>query len=823
MSWLREYVAVELSAGELAERLLAAGLPVEGIERVGEEFRAFVVGRIERVEPHPRRPHLMVAHVSVGDRTLQVVTGAPNARPGLMTAVAVEGVYVPAMRTHVAASEFAGIRSEAVVLSPKEAGISDDDRGLWELTGPVEVGQSLAEALGLEDEVLDVDVYPNRADCMSVVGLAREVAAVLQVPLRLPPAEFDEQPEPAEAFCDVAVEDEGDCPRYLARVMWELPAGHSPWWLARRLHLAGMRALNPVVDVTNYVMLEVGQPLHAFDLDRLAGGRVVVRRARPGEQLVTLDGKRHELDGSLLVIADAERPQALAGVMGGADSEISEATRVMLLESATFHPALIRRAGRRLGLRTEASARFERGLAPALADWGSRRAAALLAAMGARVARGCVDRQAKGAAARRALAVRPERINRVLGTRFTAEEIAQYLRRLDVAADNGGAAPLRVRIPEWRRDLAEEDDLAEEVARLFGYDRIPTTLPEATARGRRTDEFELAFAVRRALSAAGLFETVTYSFMSLAELRALGIPDGHPWLDALRVANPLSDEQSHLRTTLLCGLIRALKINVNRRQGDIRLFEVGRVFWPRRPETAGDPDAAAQGGGSAPEPAGVGRLPQERLMVGVAMLSVPAALPRRWYEPPRPLDFFDLKGVVEALAAQLRVAVRAEPAALPALHPARAARLLGAGRHDRWMEVGWAGELHPSVAATLDLPGRPLVAELDLNALAGLRHREVRFAPLPRFPSVVRDLALLVPEEMAAARLVQLVRQHAGPYAREVELFDVYAGPGVPPGMRSLGVSITYQAEDRTLLDEEVDRARAELVGKLESLGVRLR
>lgn len=855
LSWLRDLVDVELDASRLADRLAGAGVPVEGVQRAGEELAGLVCGRIERVERHPHSSHLLVAHVDVGGgRLLQVLTGAPNTRQGMRVAVAPAGAHAPGLKGPVQVQEMGGVHSEGVLLSPKEAGIGEDESGLWELPGQptVRPGAPLAEALGLDDQVLEVEAYPNRPDWMGVVGLAREAAAVLGRPLRLPELEYEEGPVGAGALCDVEVESFDDCPRYVARVIQDVPKGQAPWWLVRRLYLAGMRSISAVVDVTNYVMLEIGQPLHAFDLGRLAGRRVVVRRARQGERITTLDGQERALDPSVLVIADAERPQALAGIMGGADSEVSPATQAVLLESATFHGALIRRTSRRLGLRTEASARFERGLPTELAEWGSRRACQLLASLGARVARGSVDRRRPGDGQPTVVVLRPSRVNRVLGTALSADEMAGWLRRLGMevrpeAEGEGRRGPepgpeprsgpgqggpgqddvrLRVVVPPWRRDIQEEDDLAEEVARLYGYDRIPTTLPDAMAAGRIPPESGWAWEVRRALVAAGLDEVVTYSFMSPSELAPLGLSPDHEWLRAVAIANPLAEEHSHLRTTMVPGLLRVVRLNVSRRQGVVRVFEVGRVFRPR----GGAPERPGEDGGSARPnplvPAEVaeqeGLLPEERLHAGIAMLLLPAAAPRQWYEPPRAYDFFDLKGVLEAAARQLGVQLEFEAASLEGLHPGRTA-LIWATDGTRRERVGWAGELHPEAAERLDLPGRLYLAELDLDVLRPLR-REVAAVRAPgRYPAVQRDLALLVPEAMPAARVVALVRAHAGPLAEEVRIFDHYVGPNVPEGTRSLGVSVVYRAPDRTLSDEEVDAARLELLRRLEAEGIRLR
>lgn len=817
MSWLRECVETDLDGAQVAARLVEAGVPVElpghriGVEKVGEDLSSILVGRIVSVEKHPRSDHLLVVGVDLGDSVVRVVTGAPNAREGMLVPVAPAGTYVAPMKAEVRAVEMAGILSSGVVLSAREAGIGEDASGLLQLPPEAAgaVGRPLGEALGLVDEVLEVETFPNRPDWMGVLGLAREVAAILGVPLREPETGYEAAPERAGDTCDVTVESHEDCPRYVARVIRDVPRGASPWWMVRRLYLAGMRSISPVVDVTNYVMLELGQPLHAFDLYRLAGQRIVVRRARPGESLVTLDGQSHTLSNDVLVIADATQAQALAGIMGGRTSEVDAGTQVVLLEAATFHGPLVRRTARRLGLRTEASARFERQLPDELADVASRRACRLLSDMGARALEGSVDRRRPGAGAGpRVIALRPQRVNQVLGTDWSSEHMASALRRLGFGVEEHGRAPgrqsaavlpLDVQVPYWRRDVLEEEDLAEEVARLHGYGEIPVTLPRSTGIGRLPQESDWPWQVRRALAATGLFEVVTYTFMSPLELRPLGLPDGHEWLRALPVANPLAAEQSHLRTALVPGLIRVARLNVARGQGVVRVFEVGHVF----------------------RPAGQDPLPREPLHAGIALLSVPALTPKQWYEAPRALDFFDLKGVLEAAASSLGLRLDFAAAEVPGFHPGRTARIeVGVG--GSIVPVGVAGELHPAAAERLDLPGRLYLAEIDLEALRSTV-RPVQVEALPRFPAVQRDLALLVPAHMAASRVEELVREHAGRHAREVRVFDVYSGPGLREGTKGLGITITYRAADRTLSDEEVDRDRAALLQRLETAGIRLR
>ncbi|WP_324717979.1 phenylalanine--tRNA ligase subunit beta [Carboxydochorda subterranea] len=833
LSWLRAYVEVPVDADELARRLQQAGIPVEGwYSRAtggpASELSGIRVGRIVAVEPHPSSRHLVVARVDVGDGVLQVVTGAPNARAGMLAPVAAAGTYVAPMKSRVEAVQMGGVVSQGVLLSAREAGIGEDTSGLLELPEGVRPGAPLAEALHLADDVLEIETYPNRPDWMSVVGLAREVAAVWDLPLDLPPVEYPEADPDAARACDVAVESYDDCPRYVARLVYDVPKGATPWWMVQRLYLAGMRSISPVVDVTNYVMLELGQPLHAFDLDRLAEHRIVVRRARPGETMVTLDGQERPLDPSMLVIADAAVPQALAGLMGGQASEVGPRTQAVLLESATFHPALIRRTSRRLGLRTEASARFERGLPVDLAEWGSRRACHLLRQMGARVARGSVDRRVEqgGTGRRTTVVLDPVRVNGLLGTSLGPDTMAKRLRALgmEVHPAAPGAGQLAVVVPAWRRDIQEEADLAEEVARLGGYDAIPTTLPRSTAPGRMPPEVAWAWEVRRVLAAAGLYEVLTYSFMDPAELSALRLPAEHEWLQAVPVANPLAADQAYLRTTLVVGMLRAVRLNVARRQGDIRLFEVGRVFLPRSSGDGRD-DGATAGirAGTVPEAVRLQDrlLPQEPLRAAIALLAVPGLMERHWYGPPRAYDFFDLKGLLEAVAEALGVEVRWQAAERPGFHPGRTASLFAAAG-EKEVELGFSGELDAQACVRLDIPGRLYLAELALDAMYSAR-RPVRVEPLPKFPGVQRDLALVVGKATPAAEVERLVAQYAGPWAEQVRVFDVYEGPGLPAGMKSVGISVSYRAPDRTLSDEEVDRARLELLDRLERHGIRLR
>lgn len=814
LRWLREYVDVHSEAGELARRLTAAGLEVSEVEELGAEWEHIYVGEITSLEPHPQADRLQVARVSRGTEAYTVVTGAPNLRVGAKVPLALPGARVRHPETDelvpVTARVLRGISSEAVLCSERELGYSEDHSGIMLLPEDAPLGAPLREYLG--DTLLEVEPTPNRPDWLSVLGVAWEVGALLDKPVRLPAVSYEETGQPIEAETSVEIADPDLCPRYTCTVVRGVRVGPSPVWLQQRLIAAGMRPINNVVDITNYVMLEYGQPLHAFDLDTLRGRRIVVRRARPDERIVTLDGEERALSPEMLVIADAERPVALAGIMGGAETEVTPATQTVLLESASFYPASIRRTSRALGMRTEASIRFEKGLSEELPVQALRRATQLLALYAdGRPAPGILDvypaRQPRAA-----VALRPERVNRFLGAELSAETMRSVLSRLGFRVEDTGAT-LQVEVPFWRSDIEGEADLIEEIARVIGYDALPEELlarqlPALEEEGLWAFKEEL----RDRMAALGFQETITYTLISRRDLalvaRGTTAQDetSRPTLagaggqDQLRVVNPLSPEQEYLRPSLRVGVLRTLEANQRREpDAELRLFELGRVYRPR-PEG---------------EQSGAAVLPEEREML-VAVLSGPRG-GRSWYGGRERLDFYDAKGSVEALLEGLGLAAHFEPAADPLLSPGRTARIVVGERL-----VGWIGELHPLVAEELDLTAHPvLLWELDVEALAALPGRKV-YRPVPRYPAVIQDISLLVPRSVAAAQVEALLRQH--PLVTGVTLFDVYSGDPVPSGYVSLAYTISFQSPERTLTEEEVNRARTELVQRLDrELGVRLR
>jgi len=781
--WLKEYVEIELSPEELAQKLTMVGLPVENIINSHPGFSGVVAGIITVIEDHPHADHLKICQVDVGEKFLQVVSGAPNMAVGQRVAVALEGARLPEGR-EIRRATFRGVDSWGMLCSAQELGldaslVSPEDReGILTLPPDALPGQDVARVLGLEEIVFELEVTTNRADCLSILGVAREVAALTGVPLREPMVDLREEGPPTEDFVSIDIEAPQMCGRYVARVVRNVTIGPSPSWMQARLRACGMRPINNIVDITNYVMLEMGQPLHAFDYDLLKGKKIIVRRARRGEKIITLDGQERVLEDNILVIADQERAVAIAGVMGGLETEVTGQTVNILIESAHFDGVSIRRASRYLSLRSEASLRFERGVniegAPRAAD----RAAELMQKLaGGSIARGRVDcyMVRKDPVI---ISFRPERVNYFLGTELSRKEIKEILERLQLKIKTEGPDTWQVEIPSHRGDLTQEIDLVEEVARLYGYDRIPVTIPPGVIAGeKKSRRQEWEEAGQEAAVSCGLTQVITYSFISPKIWDLLQLPPDHKWRKTVVLQNPLREEQSVLRTTLLPGLLEVAARNANRRVMPVAIFEIGRVFLP-------------QGDG----------LPREPLrLAGLVM----GTRRRGWNWPALEMDFYYLKGVIEGILERVRVSkVRWEPtAAYPFLHPGRSAEILS----EEMEPVGFAGELHPDVLSAFGLPTRAYVFELDWEILMNLTDGIPGYQPLPKFPAVDRDLAVVVSEEVLAEKVREVILDAAGPYLKECRIFDLYRGQQVGEGKKSLAFTLSFQREDRTLTDAEVN------------------
>ncbi|WP_376693470.1 phenylalanine--tRNA ligase subunit beta [Wenzhouxiangella sp. EGI_FJ10409] len=784
--WLGEWVDSGLNAAEIAERFTLAGLEVDSIAAVAPPLDGVVVGEILSIEPHPDADRLRVCRVG-GDREERtIVCGAPNARKGLKAPLATLGTRLPG-GMKIKPAKLRGIGSEGMLCSEPELGLGDEAGGLMELPADAPVGESLAAYLGLDDQVLEIDLTPNRADCLSVRGLARELSAIADRPVLEP--RIDEVAAETGRGIEISLDSPQDCPCYVGRVIEGIDVNAAtPLWMVERLRRSGIRSLGPIVDVTNYVLLELGQPMHAFDLERIAGG-IRVRRANKGEKITLLDGQEVEPDEDMLLIADHERPLAIAGVMGGEDSAVGASTRDILLESAWFNPATISGRARRLGLSTESAHRFERGVDPALQRLALERATRLvLEIAGGRPGPVVEARDGEHLPAVARVALRLERLNRVLGADLDADTVEAILERLGMVVSRGEGG-FEVTAPSARRDIEIEADLIEEVARIFGYDRLPTRHPGGeivvkAPRETRTGERSL----REQLAARGFQEIIAWSFVSQSELDALSMGEG-----AQPLANPLSREMAVLRTSLLPGLLSVAGRNLRRQTRNLRLFETGHCFVS---DTAGFDESWRLG----------------LLMTGDAR-------PEHFSGRSRSIDYFDLKGELEQLLAFNAIdgEMAFERVELPWLHPGQAARLLIDGE-----QAGWLGQLHPALIESLELDQPVFVAEFDGERISPRRLPEHRDSG--RFPAVRRDIAIVVSDEYPASGLIEAVRETAGGLLENCVVFDQYRGEGIESGFRSLAIGLILRDVSRTLKDREVDALVQTVLADLESrFGAKLR
>ena len=800
LNWLRNYVDFDGSSEELAERLTMLGLEVESLQRLGGEFEGIVVAQVLSRERHPNADKLSLCRVADGWGERQIVCGAQNFQAGDKVPLIVPGASLPMKPGDrepftIKVGKIRGVESHGMLCSANELGIRPEDighraeDGLLILRPDAVVGQSFAAYLGRSgsDVVYDLEITPNRPDWNSVIGIAREIAAVTRRDLRIPSPALVESGDPVSQAVEVQVDAPDLCPRYTARVVRGVTVGPSPDWLRLALEKVGLRSINNVVDVTNFVMLETGQPLHAFDLRRVALGpdgrpSIIVRRARNGERFTTLDGTEHLLDADHLLIADAEKGIALAGVMGGANSEISASTVDVLIESATFSASQIRRASKSLGIRTDASYRFERGADVEICEFASRRCAELIVtAAGGTTMAGVLDRRSQPAPPRK-IELRSRRVHEVLGIDIPADEQSEYLVRLglqchEAARDESSAS---FEIPTWRMDLKREADLVEEIARLYGVDRIPATPPRGAVGSHPFDGvYDQMSEVRGTLVASGLLEAQGQTLINAdAASRVSG--------DGVRLANPLSSDMDVLRPSLLPGLLDTLQHNLTRRNGDLQFFEMGRVFTARE-----------------------GAAPHEGWRVALALTG--ARNPAFWSGTEREAkcDLYDVKGLIEELLESLglRGVVWTRSPEPSSLFLESATVSLG-GR----LVLGRFGQVQPSVARRYDLRDPVLLAELHLDLLLAKRNRSKGFKALPAFPASQRDVAMIVPETVTHEAVLGVVRKTQPAHLERVELFDVFRGRHVTEGFKSMAYAFTYRATDRTLKDDEVNASQAKLV-----------
>ena len=790
LSWLRAYVDLSMNADQLAHQLTMAGLEVEAVYDRYAFLDSVLVGRVSAVEPHPQADKLKLCRVQAGEQTYEVVCGAPNAAVNMLAPLALPGTEMPD-GTVLTRSSIRGRQSEGMLCSEIELGLGADASGLMVLNNSLEPGTPLNRALNLSDHVLDIGLTPNRSDCLSIIGIAREVAALQGTSLKRPEIQLPETEGDINEHTSVKVQAPDHCPRYAARLMTGIEVRPSPFWLQDRLRSVGLRPINNLVDVTNFVMLETGQPLHAFDFDNLAEQRIIVRTARAGEEFTTLDGKERKLDQEMLMICDGVKPVGIGGVMGGLNSEIQNSTSRVLLESAYFDPVSIRKTAKSLGLNTDASHRFERGVDPHGALYALNRASALMIQLGGgKLSGGTID-QCGSLPEPRMVSLDVAAANRALGTRLDAGEMTDLLRSIEFGVSAGDDDGLRVTVPSFRVDVSRPQDLMEEIARLWGYDKIPITFPAMPAATRTAGKAWIQRqAVREKLAGMGFAETITYSFIHKDSCDRISLAKNDTRRRLVEILNPLSEDQAVLRTSLIPGLLETMQRNTARQARTLKLFEVGKTFIGR----------------------GIDNLPEETDML--AGLWTGDRNPSGWFGKTEICDFYDLKGVVERLILELHLQgagfTKLEAADCSFTRPGVSARIVIDGR-----QMGIVGEINAKVLDAYGLKQPAFVFEINLQLLTELIPETIVFQPLPKYPATARDATLIVDREVEAQRLVDRLKAMDQPLVEEVMVFDVFQGSPVPDDHKSVSLRIIYRSEQETLEDETVNRIHKELTGLL--------
>jgi len=794
LKWIEDYVDITLPPAELAERLTMAGIEVSGVQVIGGSWGKIVVGQIVAINSHPNADRLYLPTVDLGTEQQTVVCGAPNLKVGDKVVFAHVGAQLidghSGQVFRLKAAKIRGVVSGGMVCSEKELGISDSHEVIMVLPAEAPVGTPLVDYIG--DVIFDLEVTPNRPDCLSVIGVAREVAALTGKEIRLPEVSYNEAGSDIDQQVSVEIKAPDLCPRYCASLITGLKVAPSPGWMQQRLLACGMRPINNIVDVANYVMLEYGEPLHTFNYHQMRGKKIIVRRADEGETMVTLDGVKRVLSRDMLVIADQEQAVAIAGVMGGAESEVTEQTTAIFLESASFNPQSIYYTGNSLNIPSEARLRFERGISPELTIPALKRTTQLLVQLGGgKAAKGLIDAY-PGKRERKPILLTTGRVKRLLGVEFSLDQITGALASLGFdckPADSG----VWVTAPYWRSDINLAEDLVEEVARIIGYDKIPATMLTEPIPHQTPDPIlSLKQTVKLSLMGYGFQEVLTYSLTSLELLNKL-LPSPHPFEPApLRVASPMTAEQEYLRPSLRANLLAALAANRRHEEGGIRLFELGKVYLPRQNDLPAEPEVVC------------------------GLLSGPR-YEESWHAGDEALDFFDAKGVVEGLLSQFGIEASFEPGGDESLHPSKQAAIVIDNNR-----LGVIGELHPKVAEAFELARDVYLFEINLMALLPFTLGHKLFQPIPRFPAVVRDIALVVDAGVTHRRAQDIIKGF--PLVTQVTLFDVYAGGQLPPGKKSLAYRITFQSPSHTLTDEEVNKVLEQILDKLsKQLGASLR
>ena len=800
LSWIKKYVPeLDVTAQEYTDAMTLSGTKVEGYVQLDEDLEKIVIGQIEKIERHPDADKLIICQVNVGNETVQIVTGAPNVKEGDKVPVVLDGGRVAGGHdgkptpggVKIKKGKLRGIDSYGMMCSIEELGSTREmypeapEYGIYIFPEDAVVGESAVKALDLDDAVIEYEITSNRVDCYGVLGIAREAAATFNKKFCPPEVKETGNDENASDYIKVTVEDPELCTRYCARIVKNVKIGPSPKWMQRYLAKNGIRPINNLVDITNYVMEEYGQPMHAYDLDHIEGKEIVVRRAAKGEKFVTLDGQEREMDDSVLMICDGKKPVGIAGIMGGENSMITDEVHTVLFEAACFNGTNIRLSSKKIGLRTDASGKFEKGLDPNNAQAAIDRACQLMEELGAgEVVGGMVDVCSETREPVR-VPFEPERINALLGTELTKEEMLGYLARVELAYDE---STNEIVAPTFRQDIHCMADVAEEVVRFYGYDKIPTTLPtgEATT-GKLPFKLRIEQIARDMAEYCGFSEGMTYSFESPKVFDKLLIPEGDALRNAITISNPLGEDYSIMRTTTINGMLTSLATNYNRRNKDVRLYELGNVYLPK----------------SLP----LTELPEERMHFTLGMYGAG--------------DFFDMKGVCEEFFEKIGMKERVtyDPkAGKTYLHPGRQANMCYGGK-----VIGYLGEVHPAVADNYGIGDKAYIAVIDILAVlefAGFAHK---FTGIAKYPAVTRDLSLVVPREVLAGQIEEVLEQRGGKILESYELFDIYEGSQIKEGYKSMAYSVVFRNHDKTLEESEINAVMKKILNGLTGLGIELR
>ena len=791
LSWLKEYIDVGINVNDLADALTMAGLEVEAISDRYDYLNSVVIGRLAKIHPHPNADKLKLCRVDIGDRTITVVCGAPNVKNDMLAPCAMPGTCFP-KGTILEKNIIRGVASEGMLCSEIELGLSANSDGIMELGRNYSVGSPLNKAIGLSDPVFEIDLTPNRPDCLSIIGTAREIAAFQKKKVTYPEICLPESFDDISDYTSITIMAPEICPRYAASLVFDITVGPSPFWLQDRLISVGLKPINNIVDITNFVMMETGQPLHAFDFDRLAENRIVVRTAREGEAFITLDGKERRLDPEMLLICDGEKPVALAGVMGGLNSEIESSTTKILLESAYFDPVCIRKTSKKTGLITDASHRFERGVDPNGTITAINRATQLIAEIGGgKLIKGTIDDY---------LNTFPEKIidfsvtelNRRLGTCLDINDIENHLKSIEFKVDKTGNDRLQVIPPSCRVDITRFEDITEEIARLFGYNNIKTTFPLIPAEGRHpSKKIESRNRIKYLMTGLGFNEAINYSFISKLSCDRLNLEPDDKKRQVVDVLNPLSEEQSVMRTSLIPGLLETMKYNISVQNRNLKLFEIGNVFF-----NTGQKDS----------------LPDEVEML--AGLWTGKRVDAVWFSREINCDFYDLKGVIEELFGNLGIGntafTRMPPASCFYTKPGFTAQVIIKNEF-----TGLVGELHPKVLSNYDLKQTAFIFELKFDSLINHIPGTKSVSPIPKFPATSRDITLIVNKNIEANNILQSVIDLNEELVENLHLFDIFEGVPIPAGRKSISFRITYRSSSETLEDNRVNNLHKSISDRL--------